>query len=243
MRLHQKSAGLQRMYICDLSFFCRYFWLFCISFSSHCSGAPFAQMSQTSTSGLSSAVPGEVESCFGWLGSLQHCAPRWWGRRGGWGGSGKAGKSAATAGNTAETGQVQETAVVEGNTVPSPGSRRCPASCPSPQRGRSRRDWPDFGCLIGSFPRDWPAAHCSRRGDWAGARELVARLDAPSPSASGAETVAGQVQQVGCCQVQEGAGCCCVQEQVRCCQGVQVRGSADLVVRREVLCRHSTLGL
>jgi len=226
-----------------VSFFCRYFWL-CIIFSSHCLGATFAQLSQTPTSGLSSDVPGEVGSCFDWLGSLQHCAPRWLGKQDGWGGSGKVGKSAATAGNTAGTAQVQGTAVVvEGNTAPSPGSRRCPAWCPSPQRGRSRRDWLDFGCLIGSFPRDWPAAHCSRREDWVGAGELVARLDAPSPSASGAATVAGQVQQAGCCLAQEGAGCCCVQEQVLCCLGVQVRGSVGQVVGREVLYRHSTLDL
>ena len=167
--------------------------------------------------------------------------PSWSGRRDGWGGSGKAGKSAATADNTA-AGTVQGTAAaaVEGNTAPSLGSRRCPGWCPSPQTGRSRRGWLDFGSLTGSCPPAGPA-HCSRRGDWAGGGELVVPLGAPSPSASGATTVAGQVQ-VGCCQVQ-GAGCRCAQEQVLCFQGAQVRCSEGLVVGRGVLCRHSVLDL
>merc|ERR1719376_765128 len=131
-----------------------------------------------------------------------------------------AGKSAATADNTAAgTVRVQGTAaaaVVEGNTAPSLGSRRCPGWCPSPQRGLSRRGWLDFGSLTGSCPDLAGLAHCSRRGGWAAGGELVARLGAPSPSASGATIVAGQVQ-VGRCQVQVGcrqvqvAGCRCVQ--------------------------------
>ena len=187
--------------------------------------------------GLSRCVPGEVGSCFDWLDSWQHCVPSWMGRLGGRG-SGRVDKSAATADSTAAgTVQVQGTAAVEGNTAPSPGSRRCPGWCPSPQRGLSRRGWLDFGCLTGSFPREEPA-HCSRRGDLAGGEELVGRLGAPSPSASGAATVADQAQ----AQVQV-AGCRCVQEQVLCCPGVQVGGSVGQVVGRGAPCRHSMLNL
>ena len=130
---------------------------------------------------------GDVGRSFGWSGSLQGCVPRWLGRRAGWWGSGKVGKSAATAGNTAGTAQVQGTAAaaaaVEGNTVPSPGSRRCPGWCPSPPRGRSRRGWLDFGCLIGSCQSLEVPARCSRQGGLAGEAELVGQLGVPSPSA------------------------------------------------------------
>ena len=187
---------------------------------------------------------GDAGRSFGWSGSLQGCAPRWLGRRAGWWGSGKVGKSAATAGNTAGTAQVQGIAAVEGNTVPSPGSRRCPGWCPSPPRGRSRRGWLDFGCPIDSCRSLEVPAHCSRRGGLAGGAELVGRLGAPSPSASGAATGVGQVQegchqvQVGCNQVQGAGGCHCVQEQVLCCQGAQVQGSVSLVVDQRVLYTH-----
>ena len=104
----------------------------------------------------------------------------------------------------------------------------------------------DFGSLTGSCPALAGLARCSRRGGWAAGGELVARLGAPSPSASGATTVAGQVQ-VGCCQVQvecfqvQVEGCRCVQEQVVCCQGAE--DAEGQVVDRGVLCTHSVLDL
>ena len=84
-----------------------------------------------------------------------------------------------------------------------------------------------------------PGVHCSTQGGWAGAEELVGQLGVLDPSASGAKTVADQVQvgrsQVGRSQVL-GAGS--VLEQVRCQGAAQVRGSADLVVGQGELCRH-----
>ena len=128
-------------------------------------------------------MPGEVGSCFDWLDSWQHCVPSWMGRQGGRG-SGRVDKSAATADSTAAgTVQVQGTAAVEGNTVPSPGSRRCPGWCPSPPRGRSRRGWLDFGCLIGSSQSLEVPARCSRQGGLAGEAELVGQWGVPCPSA------------------------------------------------------------
>ena len=171
----------------------------------------------------------------------QHCEPRWWGTPGGREGTDKPGSSAATAaGNSVGSVQVRGTAAAaEGNTAPTLGSKRCPGWCPSPRTGLSRKDWLDFGSLTDNWLPQVPGVHCSTQGGWAGAEELVGQLGVLDPSASGAKTVADQVQvgrsQVGRSQVL-GAGS--VLEQVRCQGAAQVRGSADLVVGQGELCRH-----
>ena len=154
----------------------------------------------------------------------QHCEPRWWGTPGGREGTDKPGSSAATAaGNSVGSVQVQGTAAAaEGNTAPTLGSKRCPGWCPSPRTGLSRKDWLDFGSLTDNWLPQVLGVHCSTQGGWAGAEELVGQLGVLDPSASGAKTVADQVQvgrsqagrsQVGRSQVL-GAGS--VLEQVRC---------------------------